>query len=120
MAEFKYVLIKNNTVDKCIIADDIFVQQYIKPNYDLVLKVDSKLFVGPGFTYDGRDFIQPPPVADPTPVPPVSYQDTLATLIAIKQSVEGHAIVTPADTKDAGTLPLLDQIITYLKTQVTQ
>lgn len=115
--DVKYVLIKNNVVEKCIIADDVFIAQYIKPNYDLVLKVDHKLFVGPGFSYDGRDFFPPPVVPDPTPVAPVSYQDALATLIAVKQSVEGHAIVTPADPKDAATIPLLDQIIAQLKSQ---
>lgn len=50
----KCVLGNSNIVENVIIADDDFIES-IRPQYDLVDKVNDDCYVGPGFGYKIED-----------------------------------------------------------------
>lgn len=63
----KLVLIKDGLVVNCIVPPAVgdvgTFMTYINSQYDHVISVEASTYVGPGFTYDGTNFL-PPIVAD--------------------------------------------------------
>jgi hypothetical protein len=54
----KYAQVLSGVVQNVIVLDDY--NDIFKQGFDELINVDG-LFVGPGFSYDGHDFIPPPP-----------------------------------------------------------
>lgn len=59
----KWALIKNGTVINVIAPcaeGDVHYMDHVTKNFDEVLILKDEVYVGPGFSYDGKSFIMPP------------------------------------------------------------
>lgn len=88
-----WALITKGVVQNIIIADQLFIDQFVRPNYDLVLQVpDAAPGVGVGCTYDGVKFSPAPPQQFPPPIPVEQAASDLQKAI-----VEVQTAIDPQD-----------------------
>ncbi len=59
-----YALIRDGVVVNCIVADADVIAATFASQYDACVEYQPGTYVGAGFTYDGTNFIAPPPVPD--------------------------------------------------------
>lgn len=65
-----FAQIKDNVVRNCIVLEDADIQELFLVGYDYLVRIDEiDPRPGPKWTYDGENFVPPPPDNDYEPLP---------------------------------------------------